>query len=86
MATTVQQQLKKNVIDEVQYHNKPLALAMLTVFLWGPFVACTLILFYLTRHPDVPSPYHMSEAHRELIQKQLIDFGHDKDEEGLDVD
>ncbi len=76
MATQVEKQLKKNVIDEVQYHNKPLALAMLTIFLWGPFISLTLTLFYLTRHTDVKAPYEMTQEQHDRVVQQLIDYKH----------
>ncbi len=76
MATSVRKQLKRNVIDEVQYKHKPLALAMLTIFLWGPFVALTITLFYLTRHTDVRAPYEMTQAQHDKVVKQLVDYKH----------
>ncbi len=71
MATHVEKQLKKNVIDDQQYHNKPLAIAMLVLFLWGPFIGMTLTLFYLSRNPEVQAEWQMPDEQRALIIQQI---------------
>ncbi|MCD8301886.1 MAG: hypothetical protein LUC44_02570 [Prevotellaceae bacterium] len=71
MATKVEKELKKNVLDEVHYKHKGLALFMLTLFLWGPFVGLSLTLFWLTRHPYAQAPYEMPKEHIEKVMKQL---------------
>ncbi len=74
MATQVEKQLKKNVLDEVQYHNKPLALAMLTIFLWGPFWGATALLFYLAKiNPEARASYDVT-ATKAKVEQQLIQF------------
>ncbi len=74
MATSVRKQLKKNVIDEVQYHNKPLALAMLTIFLWGPFWGATALLFYFAKiNPEAAASYDAT-AVKAHVEQQLIEF------------
>ncbi len=71
MATKVEKELKKNVLDEVRYKHKGLALFMLTLFLWGPFVGLSLTLFWLTRHPNVQAPYKWPQARMEMVKQQL---------------
>ncbi|MCD7721113.1 MAG: hypothetical protein LUI09_02675 [Prevotellaceae bacterium] len=71
MATLREKELKKNVLDEVRYKHKGLALFMLTLFLWGPFVWLSLTLFWLTRHTDSQAPYVLPQSHIEKVCGQL---------------
>ncbi len=74
MATKVERELKKNVLDEVQYKNKPLALAMLTIFLWGPFWGATALLFYLAKiNPEAKASYDVT-ATKAKVEQQLIEY------------
>ncbi len=74
MATSVKKQLKGNVIDEVQYHNKPLALAMLTIFLWGPFWGATALLFYFAKINPEAGAHYDATAVKAQVERQLIDY------------
>ncbi len=71
MTTLREQELKKNVLDEVRYPHTKLAISMLVIFLWGPFVGLTLTLFVLTRNPQVQSHYRLPAKHVELVKRQL---------------
>ncbi len=71
MATKVEKELKKNVLDDVRYRHKLLAICVLTLFLWGPFVGLSITLFWLTRHTHAQAVYVLPKAHVEKVCGQL---------------
>ncbi len=74
MATSVHNELKKNVLDEVQYKNKPLALAMLTFWLWVPFWGMTALLFYLAKINPEAGAHYDATAVKAQVEQQLIEY------------
>ncbi len=71
MATKVEKELKKNVLDDVRYKHKRLAISVLTLFLWGPFVGLSLTLLWLTRHPHAQASYETPRSYIEKVMNQL---------------